>query len=98
MNTSKSTNESLGIIVKEILKRVGTYYKLNMSEEDFVKAVMLISTSNCCKAEFIVPVKDNYIHTYDILILESNGAILDTLFKEGYSMSMTPKGLSVTKF
>ena len=78
--------------------RVVSGLHLNMDVEDFVKAVMLIATSNGCKAQYIVPVKDNYSHTYDILILESNGKLLDELHKAGYSLSMSSKGLVVNKF
>lgn len=72
--------------------------KLNMKVEHFVKAVMMISTSNNCKALFVTPVNDHYSHTYDIVILESNARIIDDLIKEGYSLSMSPKGLVVNKY
>ena len=46
---------ALGAMVLEILAEHvnGKFHtlKLNMKEEDFVKAVMLIATSNCCKAQ-----------------------------------------------
>ena len=69
--------------------------KLN---EDFVKAVLLIATSNSCKAQFLTPVTNNYGNVYAILIQESNAAIINTLIDAGYSLSMTPKGLSVNKY
>ena len=95
-------DSALGAMVCEIINTHvnGAFHglHLNMDVEDFVKAVMLIATSNGCKAQYIVPVKDNYSHTYDILILESNGKILDELHKAGYSLSMSSKGLVVNKF
>lgn len=72
--------------------------KLNMSNEDFVKAVLLIATSNSCKAQFLTPVTNNYGNVYAILIQESNAAIINTLIDAGYSLSMTPNGLSVNKY
>ena len=95
-------NSALGAMVCEIINTHvnGDFHgiNLNMDVEDFVKAVMLIATSNKCKAQYIVPVNDNYSHTYDILILESNAKILDELHKAGYSLSMSSKGLVVNKF
>lgn len=95
-------NSALGAMVCEIINtHVGGQYHnlhINMDVEDFVKAVMLIATSNGCTAKYIVPVSDNYSNTYDILIQESNGRIIDELVKAGYSLSMTSKGLAVTKF
>ena len=69
-----------------------------MSEQDFNQAIEIIKKSNSCVVAFNVPINDNYAHIYDILILESNGSVLNELFKAGFSMSMTKKGLSVTKF
>lgn len=95
-------NAGLGAMVCEIINQHvnGTFHglHLNMEVEDFVKAVMLIATSNSCKAQFVVPVNDNYSHTYDILIQESNGKVIDELVKAGYSLSMSSKGLVVSKF
>lgn len=71
---------------------------LNMDVEDFVKAVMLIATSNGCKAQYIVPVKDNYSHTYDILILDCAPCLINDLIAAGYSLGMTEKGLAVYKY
>ena len=88
-------NSALGAMVCEIINTHvnGNFHglHLNMDVEDFVKAVMLIATSNSCKAQYIVPVNDNYSNTYDILIL-------DELHKAGYSLSMSSKGLVVNKF
>lgn len=93
---------ALGAMVLEILAEHvnGKFHtlKLNMNEEDFVKSVMLIATSNCCKAQYIVPISDNYRHTYDIVIQESNAAIINELVKAGYSLSMSCKGLVVSKY
>ena len=95
-------NSALGAMVCEIINNHvgGTFHglHLNMDVEDFVKAVMLIATSNSCKAQFIVPVNDNYSNTYDILIQESNGKVIDELSKAGYSLSMSSKGLVVSKY
>ena len=95
-------NSALGAMVCEIINTHvnGAFHgwHLNMDVEDCVKAVMLIATSNSCKAQYIVPVNDNYSHTYDILILESNGKILEELHKAGYSLSMSSKGLVVNKY
>ena len=101
MNKMKD-DSALGAMVCEIINThvngVCHGMHLNMSVEDFVKAVMLIATSNNCKAQFIVPVKDNYSNTYDILIQESNGKLIDELSKAGYSLSMSSKGLVVNKY
>lgn len=95
-------NSALGAMVCEIINTHvnGAFHglHLNMDVEDFVKAVMLVATSNSCKAQFIVPVSDNYSHTYDILIQESNAKVIDELKKEGYSLSMCSKGLVVNKY
>ena len=95
-------NSALGAMVCEIINNHvgGTFHgmHLNMDVEYFVKAVMLIATSNSCKAQFIVPVNDNYSNTYDILIQESNGKVIDELSKAGYSLSMSSKGLVVSKY
>ena len=95
-------NSALGAMVCEIINNHvgGTFHgtHLNMDVEDFVRAVMLIATSNSCKVQFIVPVNDNYSNTYDILIQESNGKVIDELHKAGYSLSMSSKGLVVNKY
>jgi len=69
-----------------------------MSEDAFNQAIEIIKQSNSCVVAFNVPINDNYSRVYDILILESNGAVLSELHDAGFSMSMTKKGLSVTKF
>lgn len=62
------------------------------------EAISIISKSNSIKVSFNVPVKDNYSHTYAILIHESNASVINQLVNAGFSLSMTPKGLSVNKF
>ena len=62
------------------------------------EAISIISKSNSIKVSFNVPVKDNYSHTYAILIHESNASVINQLVNAGFSLSMTPKGLSVDKF
>jgi hypothetical protein len=69
-----------------------------MKPEFFAEAVEIVSKSNSCTVKFNEPVNDNYSNTYPILILESNGRVIEDLFKAGFSMSMTKKGLAVTKF
>lgn len=69
-----------------------------MKTEYFNEAVAIISQSLSCEVKFNTPVNDNYSNTYPILILESNGRVIDDLHKAGFSMSMTKKGLAVDKF
>lgn len=69
-----------------------------MRKEDFNKAIEIITTNNCIKVSFNTPVKDNYCNVYRILIHESNGAVLKQLHENGFSLSMTEKGLSVSKY
>ena len=69
-----------------------------MKPEYFNEAVAIISQSLSCEVKFNTPVNDNYSNTYPILILESNGRVIDDLHKAGFSMSMTKKGLAVDKY
>lgn len=69
-----------------------------MKPEHFQKALDIITTNNRIKVSFNTPVNDNYSNVYDILIHESNGSVITKLVNAGFSLSMTPKGLSVTKF
>lgn len=69
-----------------------------MKPEYIAEAISIISKSNSIKVSFNVPVKDNYSHTYVILIHESNASVINQLVNAGFSLSMTPKGLSVDKF
>ena len=69
-----------------------------MKPEHFQEALDIITTNNRIKVSFNTPVNDNYSNVYDILIHESNGSVITKLVNAGFSLSMTPKGLSVTKF
>lgn len=69
-----------------------------MKKEFLSKAIEIISKSNSVKVSFNVPIKDNYSKVYQILIHECNATLTNELIKEGYSLSMSPKGLSVTKY
>lgn len=69
-----------------------------MKPEYFNEAVAIISQSPSCVVKFNTPVNDNYSNTYPILILESNGKVIDDLHKAGFTMSMTKKGLAVDKY
>lgn len=71
---------------------------MNMKEKYFAQALEIISKSNSIKVSFNVPVDNNYSNVYQILIHESNASVIDQLIVAGFSLSMTPKGLSVTKF
>ncbi|PXV66846.1 hypothetical protein CLV62_104107 [Dysgonomonas alginatilytica] len=69
-----------------------------MKTEDFNKAVQILTTNNQIKVSFNTPITDNYSSVYKILIHESNAAVINELIKNGYSLSMCPKGLSVKKY
>ena len=69
-----------------------------MTTEQFQEAIAIITKSNSIKVSFNVPVQDNYSNVYQILIHESNAKVIEDLHKAGFSLSMTPKGLSVNKF
>lgn len=69
-----------------------------MKPEYIAEAISIISKSNSIKVSFNVPVKDNYSHTYAILIHESNASVINQLVNAGFSLSMCEKGLSVDKF
>lgn len=69
-----------------------------MTPEQLQIAVNIIAKSNSVKVSFNVPVKDNYSNTYKILIHESNATLIRELITAGYSLSMSPKGLSVNKY
>ena len=56
----------------------------------------IISASNQPKVSFNVPVNDSFNHVYCILIHECNATLTRQLMEEGYSLYMTPKGLSVS--
>ncbi len=69
-----------------------------LKPEDFRRALEIITTNNRITVSFNTPVDDNYANTYPILIHESNAAMLRRLHDEGYSLSMTEKGLCVMKY
>lgn len=69
-----------------------------MTAEQKNRAIEIISKSNSVNVRFNVPIKDSYSNVYEILILESNDSLISELIKEGYSVSMTKKGLSVNKY
>ena len=69
-----------------------------MKKEFKDKAIAILSKSNSVKVSFNVPVKNSYNNVYEILIHESNASVIYELITEGYSLSMNPKGLSVSKY
>lgn len=69
-----------------------------MKTEYFQEALQIISKSNSIKVSFNVPVKDNYSNVYQILIHNSNATVIKDLIAADFSLSMTDKGLSVTKY
>ena len=71
---------------------------MDMKPDDFRRALEIITTNNRITVSFNTPVDDNYANTYPILIHESNAAMLRRLHDEGYSLSMTEKGLCVMKY
>lgn len=71
---------------------------MKMHPEDFRRALEIITSNNRITVSFNTPVKDNYSNTHPILIHESNAAALKQLQQEGYSLSMTKKGLRIDKY
>jgi len=69
-----------------------------MTTEQILQATKIILKSNSPKASFQVPIKNSYNSVYDILIHESNASLINELIEAGFSLSMTKKGLSVTKY
>lgn len=69
-----------------------------MKTEDKALAIDIISQSHSIKVAFNIPVENHYSNVYEILILESNATVLKDLHNAGFSLCMTPKGLSVNKF
>lgn len=69
-----------------------------MKEEDFRRALEIITSNNCITVSFNTPVSNNYMNIYQILIHESNASVLKQLHEAGYSLSMTRKGLDVSKY
>lgn len=71
---------------------------MDMKPEDFRRALEIITRNNRITVSFNTPVDDNYANTYPLLIHKSNAAVLKQLHDEGYSLSMTEKGLCVMKY
>lgn len=71
---------------------------MTLKPEDFRRALEIITRNNCITVSFNTPVDDNYANAYPILIHESNATVLKQLHDEGYSLSMTEKGLCVMKY
>ena len=69
-----------------------------MTTEQKNRAIEIISKSNSVNVRFNVPIKDSYSNVYENLIIESNASLISELTSEGYSVSMTKKGLSVNKY
>lgn len=69
-----------------------------MKPEYFQEALQIISKSNSIKVSFNVPVNDNYSNVHQILIHNSNAAVIKELIAAGFSLSMNDKGLSVNKY
>ena len=69
-----------------------------MTTEQILQATKIILKSNSPMASFHVPIKNSYSSVYDILIHESNASLINELIEAGFSLSMTKKGLSVTKY
>jgi hypothetical protein len=68
-----------------------------MSPENFAKALEILTNNYAITVSFNVPVDNNYMHTYPILIHKSNSTVIQRLVKAGFMVSMTDKGLSVDK-
>lgn len=69
-----------------------------MKAEHFQEAISIITASGTSTVSFNTTVDGHIAHTYPILIHKSNPALINRLVKEGFSLSMTDKGLSVDKF
>ena len=69
-----------------------------MKPEDKLEALGIIANSNSIKVSFNVPVSNNYSNVFDILIHDSNAKVINDLIAAGFSLAMSPKGLSVNKF
>lgn len=73
-------------------------FTMTMKPEDFRRALEIITRNNRITVSFNTPVDNNYANTYPLLIHESNATVLKQLHDEGYSLSMTEKGLCVMKY
>jgi hypothetical protein len=69
-----------------------------MKQQHLNLALELIAKSNSPKVSFNVPINDSYSNVYDILIHESNATLIDQLIKNGFSLHMTKKGLSINNY
>ena len=67
---------------------------MNMQESDFRSALEIITRNNRITVSFNTPIAD----IYPLLIHESNASVLKQLHEAGFSMSMTKKGLEVSKY
>lgn len=71
---------------------------MKMKDKDFRRALEIITSNNSITVSFNTPVSNNYMNIYQILIHESNASALKQLHEAGYSLSMTRKGLDVSKY
>jgi hypothetical protein len=69
-----------------------------MKPKNLTAALEIIAASNSPKISINVPVSDNYGHVYSLLIHESNAALINQLIDAKFSLSMSPKGLSVDDY
>lgn len=69
-----------------------------MKPENLAKAIKIITESNSVKVSFNVPVENHYSNVYAILIHESNARLINNLIAAKFSLSMSPKGLSVDDY
>lgn len=61
-----------------------------------VKIIMQHGTK--VKVSFNVPVTDSYSNVHEILIHDCCAGLINVLVKNGYSLHLSEKGLSVTHF
>ena len=71
---------------------------MKMQESAFRHALEIITRNNRITVSFNTPIADNYSQVYPLLIHESNASVLKQLHEAGFSMSMTKKGLEVSKY
>ena len=69
-----------------------------MTQSDKQKAIDIISEQNSVNVSFNVPKKNHYSNVYEILIHDCNVSTTKALIKEGFLLSMTPKGMWVDKY
>ena len=62
------------------------------------EGLLYLPRNNRITVSFNTPIADNYSHVYPLLIHESNASVLKQLYEAGFSMSMTKKGLEVSKY